>query len=145
MPPPTDYLDSTNFELHANATTPDMTGASRVYGLTQMNDDADTQETTVRLMGEDPLTSTGKNPRSFDGAGVVSAADAGQAVLADAYESQATIYLILFEEGSGTGKTGTVYPVKITSYGRQRSADDTKIRYSFTASVDGTATEITQP
>lgn len=132
------YLDNNNFVLNVGAASP---AATQVNGLSQFNDDADTQTTTERLLGADPLTSTAKNPRGFDGAGVVDSADAGQGVIEDAYESQATIFIQVLEDGTN----GYEYPVKVTSYGRQRTADQSKIRYSFTMEQDGTRTVVGTP
>lgn len=133
------FQDASNFVLRVGLTS--STATTPVAGVTQFNDDADVQSTSVRIFGGDPLTYSSKNPRGFDGSMVVNPTDPGQIIIRDAYESQATIYAQSLEDGA----TGTQYPVKVTSYGAQRSADDNVLRANFTMEQNGNATEVPAP
>lgn len=134
------FLDASGFVLNASTTAANA-AADEVVGLTQFNDDADTQTTQVRIFGADPLTYSSKNPRGFDGSFVVDPADPGQEIIRDAYDSEATIYAQVLNDGTN----GYEYPVKVTSYGEQRSADDNVLRANFTMEANGNRTSVGTP
>lgn len=127
------YLDADTLLVKAS-TTSGGTYAT-IKGVTSFDDGADTSDTEIPVFAEtDPLTFTRKNARTFDGAGVRDPADTtGQNIIAAGYESGDVIYVQVLPDGT----TGYRYPVRVTAWGEQRSADDNAQRYTFSLKQTG--------
>lgn len=127
------YLDADTLVVSVSTTSGGTYAA--ILGLTSFDDGADTSDTEIPIFGaDDPLTFTRKNSRTFEGGGVRSDSDTtGQDIIAAGYESGDTIYIKVLPGGT----SGYRYPVRVTAWGEQRSADDNVQRYTLSLKQNG--------
>lgn len=132
------YASATDYLLKVSTTSGGT--YTTVKGVTSLDPSADTSDTEINVFGEtDPLAFTSKNARTFEGAGVRDPADTtGQNVLEAGYESGDTIYI----QDLHNGTAGYQYPVRVTAWAEQRSADDNVQRFTFSLKQNGARTAI---
>lgn len=112
--------------------------ATTVEGVRTFNDSATRTTTQVRIFQGDALSFSTADPRTFEGTLVRDPADPGQNIIKDAYDSGATIWASILEDGTN----GEKWPVIVTAWNRDRNADDNVPNVSFTLAANGDMTEV---